>query len=137
MGGGPLIRTHAGGVAVRVRDGRPEFLLVRSSDGRRRVLPKGHIEPGEDVAAAARREMEEEAGFSLEPGPSLGVFRYERAGESVVTEYFLMPASDDARGVGSGEPGRDPQWFTLARARADACVPAGVLDVLEEAAGAR
>ena len=62
--------TSAGGVVYRVADGdagrRPLFLLIRDSY-RNWGFPKGHVEPGEAVEAAAIREVEEETGLeSLE-----------------------------------------------------------------------
>lgn len=41
-------------------------------------VPKGLVEPGEDVTAAARREFTEELGAPVPPGPvrDLGAFRY-------------------------------------------------------------
>src|SRR5690606_41984899 len=52
----------AGGVVVRVADGRPLFLLIRDSY-RNWGFPKGHLEPGESAAAAAMREVAEETGL--------------------------------------------------------------------------
>src|SRR5450759_5071039 len=55
--------SHAGGVVYRHRDGQTEVLLVgarpQPDDW---VFPKGHIEPDETAAEAARREVREEAG---------------------------------------------------------------------------
>lgn len=52
----------AGGVVVRVADGRPLFLLIRDSY-RNWGFPKGHLEPGETAADAAMREVGEETGL--------------------------------------------------------------------------
>jgi 8-oxo-dGTP pyrophosphatase MutT (NUDIX family) len=52
----------AGGVVVRVADGRPLFLLIRDSY-RNWGFPKGHLEPGESADAAAMREVAEETGL--------------------------------------------------------------------------
>ena len=61
--------THAGGLVVRTRDGRPEIVVIRPSDGSDAwVLPKGHIEPGEQPEQAAVREVEEEAGVRAAQG---------------------------------------------------------------------
>lgn len=52
----------AGGVVVRIADGRPLFLLIRDSY-RNWGFPKGHLEPGETADAAAMREVAEETGL--------------------------------------------------------------------------
>jgi len=55
--------THAGGVVVRRSGKAVEFLLVEASQNRNEwVLPKGHIEPGEDPRQTAVREVKEETG---------------------------------------------------------------------------
>jgi diadenosine hexaphosphate hydrolase (ATP-forming) len=58
-------RTCAGGVIVRQRRGGPiEVALAREGDFTHYVLPKGGVEQGEAIEAAARREIAEEAGLS-------------------------------------------------------------------------
>src|SRR3989441_5545087 len=55
--------TSAGGVVFRRGpDGEPRFLLIRDSY-RNWGFPKGHLEPGEPPADAARREVAEETGL--------------------------------------------------------------------------
>jgi 8-oxo-dGTP pyrophosphatase MutT (NUDIX family) len=56
--------THAGGVVCRVGgNDEEEFLLVQASRNRNDwVLPKGHIEPGEEPSLTAVREVHEETG---------------------------------------------------------------------------
>ncbi len=49
---------------VRVAEGALQAALVREDDLEGYVLPKGGVEPGEDIAAAALREIDEEAGIS-------------------------------------------------------------------------
>lgn len=53
----------AGGVVVRMDDGRPLFLLIRDSY-RNWGFPKGHLETGETPDAAAMREVSEETGLA-------------------------------------------------------------------------
>ncbi len=56
--------TSAGGVVFRrPPDGAPRFLLIRDSY-RNWGFPKGHLEPGEPPADAARREVAEETGLN-------------------------------------------------------------------------
>ena len=54
--------TSAGGVVFRREAGVAHFLLIRDSY-RNWGFPKGHLEPGEPPAEAARREVTEETGL--------------------------------------------------------------------------
>jgi 8-oxo-dGTP pyrophosphatase MutT (NUDIX family) len=54
----------AGGVVARVENAGVYIALVREKGLSHYVLPKGHVEAGESVEAAAKREIEEEAGFT-------------------------------------------------------------------------
>ena len=75
----------AGGVVVRRMRGRPFVAVVRVR-GNTLALPKGHPEPGESSAEAARREVREETGLETELVEKLGDIRYwyARGGERVM-----------------------------------------------------
>lgn len=51
-----------------------ELLLMRRSDNGHWGLPGGFVEVGESVADAARREVAEETGWSVEIGGLIGVY---------------------------------------------------------------
>ncbi len=59
-------RRGAGGVVVRVDGGTVLVALIKETEvgDKHYVLPKGGIEPGEKLHAAALREIEEEAGLT-------------------------------------------------------------------------
>jgi len=59
---------------VRPELGSREILLMRRSDNGLWGLPGGYVEVGESVAAATRREVEEETGFQIEVGRLVGVY---------------------------------------------------------------
>jgi 8-oxo-dGTP pyrophosphatase MutT (NUDIX family) len=84
----------AGGVCVRRMRGRAYMAAVRVKDGTVLALPKGHIDPGESSAEAARREVREEAGVESTLVEKLGDVRYwySRDGERVmkVVSFFLL-----------------------------------------------
>ena len=54
-------------------------------------MPKGKLEPGEDDAGGALREVEEETGLRCRLGPVLGTVRYhDRSGRPKAVVYFEM-----------------------------------------------
>jgi len=98
----------AGGVVVRLDDGRIFVALVREGEDEAYVLPKGHVEAGESLEAAARREIREEAGVrDVTSLGELGVrerLNYRRTSWKR-THYFLflaMRASDPSPGGHAG-----------------------------------
>ncbi|MGL5083993.1 MAG: NUDIX domain-containing protein [Microcoleaceae cyanobacterium] len=55
----------AGGIVIRWEGGKAYIALIEEGPDRFGfVLPKGHVDPGETIEQAARREIEEEAGLS-------------------------------------------------------------------------
>ena len=54
----------AGGIVVRIEDRQAWIALVREMPLSEYILPKGQVEAGEGIEAAALREIEEEAGLS-------------------------------------------------------------------------
>ncbi len=101
--------THAGVIAFRATESGPVILLVTARSKKREwVLPKGHIEPGEEPKAAALRELYEEAGVTadilddVEPIES----HYQLGRERVIVRFFLARVlSDD-----SSDERRDKSW---------------------------
>jgi 8-oxo-dGTP pyrophosphatase MutT (NUDIX family) len=93
------VRYHAaGGIVVR---GGQALLLYKKSKGET-MLPKGHVEAGETLEAAALRETREETGYlHLRLLAHLGTApaRFRRQRQEIIREetYFLMELLDDAR----------------------------------------
>lgn len=85
--------TSAGGVVID-RTGDQILLLVRPERDEVR-LPKGHLEHSESVAAAALREVQEEAGYGdleivADLGEQLVTFLLEGRTVRRTEHYFLM-----------------------------------------------
>ncbi|HEX9363677.1 MAG TPA: NUDIX domain-containing protein [Candidatus Dormibacteraeota bacterium] len=94
----------AGLLLYRLRDGKPEVLLVhpggpfwkRRDDGAW-SLPKGEIESGEAPLSVARREFEEELGQPAPAGPMLGLGSVRQAGGKMVEAWAVAGDLDVAR----------------------------------------
>ena len=78
-------------IPFRVENGTLEIALITSASGRRWVIPKGVIDPGETAAESAEREAMEEAGvmgpLSEEP---IGTYTYDKWGGTCTVQVFLM-----------------------------------------------
>lgn len=91
--GEPVTYTSAGGVVVNP-SGDQILLLIRPERDEIR-LPKGHVEPGEDLQETAVREVQEEAGYGdleviADLGKLLVTFLYQGRPVRRTEHYFLM-----------------------------------------------
>lgn len=105
--------------------GACEFLLLRNARHGTWGFPKGHLEPGEDVRAAALREVQEETGIALRETDLAPDFadtciyqvpakdrRPEKSGQGwkrVV--HFLARAPEEGRGFRRSEEHDQAGWF--------------------------
>jgi 8-oxo-dGTP pyrophosphatase MutT (NUDIX family) len=104
---------QAGAVTFRIDAGGPEFLLVRAKkDPQHWIFPKGHIEPGEDSADTALRELREEAGAIANVVEFLGVTEYQSGTDTVRVQYYLCRFDKQ---IDEGE-GRERAWCGVERA---------------------
>ena len=76
--------------AVIERDDR--FLFVEENIEGRRVLnqPAGHLDPGETIADACRREVLEETAHVLEPTALVGIYRWHYVPKDVTFLRFCF-----------------------------------------------
>jgi 8-oxo-dGTP pyrophosphatase MutT (NUDIX family) len=92
--------------AVIERDGR--FLLVEehTSQGIRYNQPAGHLESGESLLDAVRRETLEETAWSFDPEHLLGIYQYTHPGDAVTYLRFAFTGRllthDDGRPLDDG-----------------------------------
>ena len=113
---GPMPERHQHVVTVTafVPDGAGRVLLVKPN-GRGWELPGGRVEPGEDVARAAVREVAEETGCEVEAEAVLGI-------DCRVSDPEMLMVRFRCRYVG-GEPRPSDEtpevgWFSYDDARA-------------------
>jgi len=97
-----MAQRSAGILIWRRREGAIEVLLVRpggpywrNRDKGAWQIPKGLIEPGEDAAAAAMREAEEELGLKLQ-GPLVPLGEIRQKGGKYVEAFGLETDLDPA-----------------------------------------
>jgi 8-oxo-dGTP pyrophosphatase MutT (NUDIX family) len=107
--------THAGGVVCCRVGAEWKFLLVRASvDRTQLVLPKGHIEPGEDPRVTAVREVMEETGYWARAVRWLEDASLPSEDTVPIVRWYLMEVFEDTGQ--RREDYREPRWFTLAEA---------------------
>ncbi|MEM1448651.1 MAG: NUDIX hydrolase [Planctomycetota bacterium] len=104
--------THAGGIVLRETPDGVRVLAVRPStpDGDVWVLPKGHIEPGEDAVEAAKREVVEEAGVVGADPTFVGYVAYRAGDEDVVCALYAMTPEGEV----AAEEDRERAWLDIA-----------------------
>lgn len=76
-------------------------------------LPGGRIEPGETDAEALVREMREETGLKVEPGPLLGAVQ-RPAGDGDVLEIRDYAATVTGGTLIPGDDAADARWVSAA-----------------------
>ena len=110
----------AGGVVFREGNEGIEIVLVSRRAGGLFALPKGKVDPGEQVVQTAVREVLEETGLEAEILDALGEVRYwftDETKERVdkVVHFFLMrPTGGDT--ADHDHEFDDVGWFHLAEA---------------------
>src|SRR5688572_23537874 len=112
-------------VVVRGGEQRLEVLMVQRTPkarfmGGAWVFPGGSVDAGEDVRAAAIREVVEEVEVTLpDPAALVPFARWITPPEVTIrfdTYFFLAPAPDGAEAKPDGQEIVDARWFEPARA---------------------
>ncbi len=83
-------KPHVTVAAVAKQQGR--FLLVQERDAGNRVLnqPAGHMEDGESLLAAVRREVLEETAWEFEPEAIVGIYRWRHPQSGITFVRFTF-----------------------------------------------
>ena len=96
-------RTSAGILLFRLRDGRLEVLLAHPGgpfftkrDEGYWTIPKGEVDPGEELIDVARREFEEETGHAAPGGDQIELGSIVQKGGKVVHAWALEGDLDPA-----------------------------------------
>lgn len=110
------IVVHENRVLVLRRPCPPSVPPSGGKEGDEVRLPKGHVEPGEDVQAAALREAREESGYAdlvvkADLGTQVVEFDYEERHIVRTERYFLMTLADNPNPPSGGEEQFEPVWL--------------------------
>jgi 8-oxo-dGTP pyrophosphatase MutT (NUDIX family) len=116
--------TSAGGIVIRVDDGRRQIVLGRrrrERDGATWTLPKGTPDPGEATEETALREVTEETGLEVAILERVGDVEYwfMQSGSRIhkTVHYFLMAATGGALELHDHEFD-EVRWVDLSEAEA-------------------
>lgn len=112
-----VVQAAGGVVWRRSPSGDVEVLLVHRPRYDDWTVPKGKLDSGEDHAAAALREVEEETGLQCHLGPELGSTSYrDRRDRPKQVRYWAMTPTG-GRFTPTAEVD-EVRWLPLAEARA-------------------
>jgi len=104
-------------IPYRLREGRPEILIVSSSQQKHWVVPKGIKEPGLSPQASAAQEALEEAGIEGEIGEqALGSYHYEKWGAECRVEVYPIRVTRMIPKQAWEEQHRGRRWVSPAEA---------------------
>jgi len=117
--------THAAGVVFRKTTETVEYLLVRATNQPGQwVLPKGHIEPGEDPRETAVREVKEETDYWARVTMWIEDLKLTANNNSSVVRFYLMECMEDEKPAKNGwawaRENRGQKWAVLTDAKKQA-----------------
>ncbi|XP_020659948.3 oxidized purine nucleoside triphosphate hydrolase [Pogona vitticeps] len=72
----------------------------------------GKVQPGETIEQAARRELQEESGLTVDTLHKVGLITFEFVGDTELLEVHVFRA-DSFRGEPTESEEMRPQWFEL------------------------
>jgi phosphohistidine phosphatase len=105
--------TQSSVIPYRVRDGKPEILVIASSKKHHLVVPKGIKDPGLSPQESAAKEALEEAGIEGEvTETALGSYRCEKWGATCTVDVYAMKVTRVIAEQEWEESHRGRQWVS-------------------------
>lgn len=105
----------AGGGIVTRGTARPLIAIVRLRKDKHWVLPKGKLKAGEDVLAAAQREVTEETGHEVTVHEFIGSMSHTTESSLKVVQFWRMSAADRPTRRLTDDI-KDMKWLSLSQA---------------------
>jgi phosphohistidine phosphatase len=103
--------TQSSVIPYRMVGGRPEILIVRSSQDKHWVIPKGIADPGHSLQDSAAKEAWEEAGVEGEVIPeAVGSYSYPKWGAICTVSVYPMAVTRELPEAQWEERHRGRQW---------------------------
>lgn len=115
----------AGVVVLRGKSRKREVLTVHRPHRADWSLPKGKVEFGEHILAAAVRECDEETGYQVRLGPCVGSMEYVAAGRPKRVDYWLAEVVGD-EGFAPDDEVDSIAWVPIKDAASHLTYPADV-----------
>jgi 8-oxo-dGTP pyrophosphatase MutT (NUDIX family) len=104
---------QAGAIVVRPGKSGPRILLVTARRNPNNwIFPKGHVESGETLKAAALREAREEAGVEGKVAAKAGSMTFDFGSNRYRVHYYVVRTADP----GQEREGRRLRWFRYKQA---------------------
>ncbi len=89
-----MAKTLRQAAALAIRDGL--ICMVTSRNGRRWVIPKGHVDPGHTAQDAARIEAWEEAGLiGIVDTEPIGTYQYEKYDTTRHVDVYVLTVIEE------------------------------------------
>lgn len=129
----PIQPAQSAVIPYRIRNTRPEVLLITTRNKGKWIVPKGWIEEDLTSHASAEKEALEEAGVQGEVSAvSLGCYRHGGSDDDPIVEVFLMRVERELRSWPEQEE-RTRRWVSLEEAY-EHVEEQGLQSILDEAA---
>jgi 8-oxo-dGTP diphosphatase len=112
-----LVIRAAGGFVWRKEHGNWQVLLVHRPRYDDWSFPKGKADPGEQAAATALREVEEETGISCTLGDEVGETRYrDNKGRPKIVRYWHMEPARTTHSFTPNDEVDEVRWCSVREA---------------------